>query len=488
MASRVSQVEQSTLLTPIATTARVSQVEQSILSEPPATSTVARVSQVELSVLVLNTPATLSIFPPLYTAPFAVFPPVSVSLVAPSLTNPPGTGGPVSTPNTELQRQQLRAERAAIVASILSQRATVQSITQQIQANKALIQSLPPGAERQALRQANQNLKTERAEIRADIAVLVASRQAVKAALQAIKAVLNAQTSTPSTPPPALVGAPPASIGPGGDQGIGGSGIGPGVGLTDGMGVISWPGETNPPPPGPEWFPKPPGDPQTPPLQIIPKSALPADLDRTPMPTGLPPNQYDRALMAEMRTVQAWLSGRGRELLGVNRGLSGLGGLGAPTQAGWNQTRSLDTYRRGSRGLEREFFERGSVVTPGPGVDVVVVDWTVPVGYEARIYAYYCIYTGTGFVQGSGDILWGLRAGLNWVRNMGGLLYAVGSLANPFPVQDYVAARASQRVVFQVNVPNLSGLIQVGTSRILCGVQGWLYPITRRVDEKTGRG
>jgi hypothetical protein len=300
------------------------------------------------------------------------------------------------------------------------------------------------------------------------------------------------KNSPPSAAPPvSSPSSPPAVSGPGGGEGIGGSGIGVGSGIGTGTGQITSPAETPVAlmPVDSSFVPNPPSEsPPAPPYQIVPRSALPPEYNRVPMPPGRPANQYDAALDEDGKRWLSYLNGAGRSTLGLSRGLSGLGGLGVASQAGWNQIRSMDTYRRGSRGLEREFFERGSVITPGPGVDVAVVDWTVPTGYEARIYAYYCIYTGTGFVQGSGDIVWGLRAGLNWVRNMGGLLYSVGSLASPFPVQDYVAAKANQRIIFQVSVPNLSGTIQVGTSRILCGVQGWLFPVTRRVEEEADNG
>lgn len=295
--------------------------------------------------------------------------------------------------------------------------------------------------------------------------------------------------ATPPAEPTPSPSTPPAVSGPGGGEGIGGSGVGVGVGIGGGIGPGISPAESPPAvlPVDPSFLPQVPVIPdKAPPYQLLPKSAIPPEMNRVPMPAARPANEYDQELYRQAGEWAGFLAGPGSRALSVGgglSGLSGLGSLGSSTQAGWNQTRSLDTYRRGSRGLEREFFERGGVITPGPGPDVVVVDWVVPTGYEARIYAYYCIYTGTGFVQGSGDIIWGLRAGLNWVRNMGGLLYAVGSLANPFPVQDYVAVKPNQRIVFQVNVPNLSGLIQVGASRILCGVQGWLFPITRRVEE-----
>lgn len=304
----------------------------------------------------------------------------------------------------------------------------------------------------------------------------------------------------PSAPPSPST--PPVLSGPGGGEGIGGSGIGVGVGIGGGVGPISSPSETPPAtlPVDPVFFPTLPDSTTVPPYQSLPKSSIPPEYNRVPMPPARQPNAQDRALVAQGEVWERFLaSGRGRATLGAGNALAGLQGAGTgisqPVGMGAlgtmaqdpEQVQSLNAYRRGSRGLEREFFERGNIITPGPGPDVVVVDWVIPVGYVARIYAYYCIYTGTGFVQGSGDIVWGLRVGLPWARNMGGLLFAMGSLANPFPVGDYIRAVAGERVQFVVNVPNLSGLIQVGLSRILCGLQGWLFPMTKHVeDEREG--
>lgn len=393
-------------------TALATQVLAVSVAAPPASLTAAEATQVVWLAVATYNPTAISVYPAtLLNA--QTFPPVTVTVPAPPVANPPGTGGPVVT--------------------------------------------VPPPPE---------IIYDWGPEFVYD--------------------------GTPASPPPAPTpspSTPPVVSGPGGGEGIGGSGVGVGVGIGGGIGPGISPAESPPAvlPVDPSFLPQVPVIPdKAPPYQLLPKSAIPPEMNRVPMPAARPANEYDQELYRQTGEWAGFLAGPGSRALSVGgglSGLSGLGSLGSSTQAGWNQTRSLDTYRRGSRGLEREFFERGGVITPGPGPDVVVVDWVVPTGYEARIYAYYCIYTGTGFVQGSGDIIWGLRAGLNWVRNMGGLLYAVGSLANPFPVQDYTAVKPNQRVTFQVNVPNISGLIQVGASRILCGVQGWLFPITRRVEE-----
>jgi hypothetical protein len=125
----------------------------------------------------------------------------------------------------------------------------------------------------------------------------------------------------------------------------------------------------------------------------------------------------------------------------------------------------------------RLFFERGSIVTPGPGADTLIYSFQVPTGYFGIIHSYYTHYTGTGWVDGGGDIYWRGKVGNAWVRDMGAIGYQVGGFANPWPMQRYVLLMSQQTVSVYVNVPNTSGLIQVGASRVLAGLQGWFYPL-----------
>ena len=125
-----------------------------------------------------------------------------------------------------------------------------------------------------------------------------------------------------------------------------------------------------------------------------------------------------------------------------------------------------------------EFHERAGVVTPAPGAgDVLVMDWTVPSTYDGIIYGVCLQYSGTGFEDGSGDIYWRVRVGNSWVRNMGNVSTALGEVYQFLQITDKIDIHSNDRIQIYTNVPNLSGNIQVGTSRILVGVQGWLYPV-----------
>lgn len=127
----------------------------------------------------------------------------------------------------------------------------------------------------------------------------------------------------------------------------------------------------------------------------------------------------------------------------------------------------------------REFWETSSIVTPAynPAVQVQVVRFQVPSGWSGMIYGLTFQYTGTGFEEGSGDIVWRLKVGQAWARDLGNSLTTLGTVGQCFPLNDYISLVERQYVTVYVQVPNLSGNIQVGASRILATVQGWYYPI-----------
>lgn len=186
--------------------------------------------------------------------------------------------------------------------------------------------------------------------------------------------------------------------------------------------------------------------------------------------TRRPFNEWDYLLEEEKHRAAQALAALVEEGDKANqRGLAGLGMLDASA----SYIPSQLTLSR------RNFFERGKLLTPADAgaADHVVLQFSVPTGYFGVLLGYYCQYMGTGFVQGSGDIAFRLKSGNAWVRSMGNLLYTVGSLSNTFSVPLLTLLTPDDVLTFSVNVPNTSGFIQVGTSYILCGLQGWLYPM-----------
>jgi hypothetical protein len=126
----------------------------------------------------------------------------------------------------------------------------------------------------------------------------------------------------------------------------------------------------------------------------------------------------------------------------------------------------------------KEFWEAFKIITPAPGQDYLVGSFRVPNGYNGMLYGIHVGYTGTGFVDGSGDIIWRIMIGNAWAApGLGRITTKLGSPHQLLQITDYIKLKSNQTVSVLVNVPNASGNIQVGVSRILATLQGWYYPM-----------
>lgn len=114
-----------------------------------------------------------------------------------------------------------------------------------------------------------------------------------------------------------------------------------------------------------------------------------------------------------------------------------------------------------------------SLPTPN-GNDVAVVSFRVPQGYDGVITALFHNYTGSGFADGSGDLVWRLRIGLRWARDMGDMTIQLGSAQSPYQLHRAgILLKDGQLVRYSVaHMPGSS----LSGGRIICGVFGWFYP------------
>jgi len=125
----------------------------------------------------------------------------------------------------------------------------------------------------------------------------------------------------------------------------------------------------------------------------------------------------------------------------------------------------------------RPFNIQGTIVTPATAAgDVLVCQAQVPTGYDALLSEIYQIYQGSGFSQGSGDIVWRIRRNQIWLKALGNMPYSLGSFKNLVLLTEGEIILSGSVFSYFVNVPNLSGMIQVGASKISCGMRGFYWP------------
>lgn len=107
----------------------------------------------------------------------------------------------------------------------------------------------------------------------------------------------------------------------------------------------------------------------------------------------------------------------------------------------------------------------------------------VPVGYDGVITDIVCGIqagsggTATGFVEGSGDLIWRLSASGRFLRDHGNIKTSLGSLTSPSPVPRGGIRVWSEDILqfFVAFAPGADARINA-SSNIVVSITGWFYP------------
>lgn len=122
----------------------------------------------------------------------------------------------------------------------------------------------------------------------------------------------------------------------------------------------------------------------------------------------------------------------------------------------------------------REFSKYGAIdLPPLPSVDTQIFQFRVPLGYDGVIYALLCKYTGLGYVNGSGDIVWRFRINDHWIRSMRAIPTELGDYSGYMQLDEFFKVQSGQVIRAYGWVSPLSGLM--GGSMI-AALQGWYFP------------
>jgi hypothetical protein len=121
------------------------------------------------------------------------------------------------------------------------------------------------------------------------------------------------------------------------------------------------------------------------------------------------------------------------------------------------------------------FQKIGTVnLPPANGNDTLVLEFTVPLGFNGAISGVSHIYTGSGFVEGSGNLVWRIRTSTRWVKDMSNVIVQLGSMQTPYVLPRSSSFLRSGEIV-QYYVNHAIGSTLSG-GRIVCLLIGWLYP------------
>jgi hypothetical protein len=117
-----------------------------------------------------------------------------------------------------------------------------------------------------------------------------------------------------------------------------------------------------------------------------------------------------------------------------------------------------------------------SLASITPGVDTAVLTIQGPSGYDGNLTHFTNFFTGTGFVEGSGGIVWRVKIGNKYARNLGNIQFTYGSLTDPFVIPGTgIPVVSGQTVTYFVNVP-VTSPVGGSNAQIICAIFGWWYP------------
>jgi hypothetical protein len=115
------------------------------------------------------------------------------------------------------------------------------------------------------------------------------------------------------------------------------------------------------------------------------------------------------------------------------------------------------------------------VSTPAVGSTSTVVQFTVPDGHHGVIWKLGNVYVGTGFVEGSGSLVWQILQDLGVVRNYDNIVASLGTVTQPGQLSGPILIYEGQLIQLQVqNVSLVAGGTLVGGR-----LSGWFFPKSR---------
>lgn len=126
----------------------------------------------------------------------------------------------------------------------------------------------------------------------------------------------------------------------------------------------------------------------------------------------------------------------------------------------------------------RRFQQIGSIVRPiAEGVDNLVTTFSAPTGFDGVIVSVVSMFTGPGFVEGSGDIHYRIQINRRWLKDYGDIQTTLGTVASPCMIYRGGVRLRTQEVVrywVQLGAGAMGRLDPLG--RFVCAFFGWFYP------------
>jgi hypothetical protein len=203
---------------------------------------------------------------------------------------------------------------------------------------------------------------------------------------------------------------------------------------------------------------------------IPPDKMLPVALKRIAPPNGLPwiPNRYDQALL---RDAAVW------KYVASHGGLKSccrIPELGAPIweQPPWEVMPSQGIEYKEMAAQPITAFQTGGTFS---GVDVAILQFVVPIGYDGVLSRFVAQAINVqGWNEFDGNIVWRVKIGQRYAKNLGNVTNTYGSFQNAFVIPGYsIRLISGQTITLYANVPTGA---PINGGSISAGAFGWFYP------------
>lgn len=126
----------------------------------------------------------------------------------------------------------------------------------------------------------------------------------------------------------------------------------------------------------------------------------------------------------------------------------------------------------------REFHKYGAIDIPAlPSVDTQILQFDVPIGYDGILYGVLCKYTGLGFVDGSGDLLWRFQMNRHWIKSLSAIPTELGDFSGYSQVDEFVRVYSGQTIRAYGWRSPAAAIVPGKDRRMIAAVQGWYYPM-----------
>ena len=126
----------------------------------------------------------------------------------------------------------------------------------------------------------------------------------------------------------------------------------------------------------------------------------------------------------------------------------------------------------------KRFQRVASIALPAvEGVETPVLQLQVPAGWEGILLTLTNMFTGMGFAEASGDIVWRVSFDWQWFKNLEAITISLGRLDNPYELEGGGYRLYENQTLGYTATIGAGGLGRLDPNgRILCAFSGWTYP------------